>query len=75
MILTQTTDDQRYKIPSSLLDELEDMEDGCETEQHDEDDGGHLRGIVSVQNIGVRVIESRAGLVFGHVDGSRSQGV
>lgn len=68
MILTRTADDQRYEVPCSLLDELEEMKKGCETKQNNKDDGGDLGGVVPIKNIGVRVIKSRARVAIGHVD-------
>ena len=70
-LLTGTAYDKWYEIPCSLLDKLEDMEESREAEQHNEDDGSDLRGIVSVQDVGVRVIESWMRLIIGHVDGRR----
>jgi hypothetical protein len=48
------------------------MEDCRETEQYNEDYRGNLRGMISVQNIGIWVIERRTRLVFGHVDCDRT---
>lgn len=48
MDLTQASDDQRYEIPCPLLDELEDVKDGCESKENNKDNCSDLRWVVSV---------------------------
>ena len=48
MDLTQASDDQRYEIPCPLLDELEDVKDGCESKENNIDNCSDLRWVVSV---------------------------
>lgn len=67
MIRTSTADHKGYEVPCSLFDELEQVEDSCQTEQHDENDRSDLGWVVPVQNVGIGVIERRSRLVLSHV--------
>lgn len=65
---TSASNDKWYEVPCSLFDELEKVEDGRKSKEYDKDDGCNLRWIIPVQDIGIRIVKSRARLVFGHVD-------
>lgn len=75
MMLTQTANNQRYEVPCPLFDDLENMENSRKPEERDENNSSDLRRMITIRDPGVRVVERRVRVVFGHVDCCRNKGI
>jgi len=60
---TDASNDQRYEVPCPLLEQLENMKEGTESEEDDKNDSRNFRGLVAIWNPCCWIVEGRAWFV------------